>query len=112
MNPWTFTQLAAATAIFLAAATSAKSWAVSPDFTKTLLTLALYTFGNLLMMRLVRALGMSTAFSISAVVQLIAINLVAIFAFGERLGRIETVGVALGVVSVALITLGPALTAR
>jgi multidrug transporter EmrE-like cation transporter len=112
MNPWTLAQLAAATAIFLGAATSAKSWAVSPDLAKAVLTLILYTLGNLLMMRLVRALGMSTAFSVSAVVQLIAINLVAIFAFGERLGRVESLGVALGVVSVVLITLGPSLTSR
>ena len=58
------------------------------------------------MMRLVRSIGMATAFSLSAVIQLIAVNVAAIFAFGERLGWAESAGVALGVVSVALITLG------
>jgi multidrug transporter EmrE-like cation transporter len=62
------------------------------------------------MMRLVRSVGMSTAFSLLAVLQLIAINIIAIVAFGEKLGWAQGLGVALGVVAVALITLGPALT--
>jgi multidrug transporter EmrE-like cation transporter len=110
MSPLDLVQFATATAIFLIAAISAKYWALSPDLGKTLLTLALYTLGNLLMMRLVRSVGMSTAFSFSAVLQLIAINIVAIFAFGERLGWAQGLGVALGILSVALITLGPAAT--
>jgi drug/metabolite transporter (DMT)-like permease len=35
---------------------------------------------------------------------------VAIFAFGERLGWAQGIGVVLGVLSVTLITLGPSLT--
>jgi multidrug transporter EmrE-like cation transporter len=110
MSPFNLLQFAAAAAIFMIAAISAKSWALSPSLAKIVLTLALYTLGNVLMMRLVRSVGMSTAFSLSAVLQLIAINIVAILAFGERLGWMQGLGVALGVVSVALITLGPALT--
>src|SRR5579862_6452032 len=90
-------QLGMAAAIFLLAASSAKSWAVSPSLAKITLTLALYPAGNLLMLRLVRFVGMSTAFSLSAVIQLVAINLVAILVFGERLGWIESIGVALGI---------------
>ena len=97
--------------IFLLAATSAKSWALAPNLPKIALTLALYTLGNLIMLRLIRTLGMSTAFSISAVVQLLAVNIIAIAVFGERLGWIEGVGVALAIVAVMLITLGPALSA-
>jgi drug/metabolite transporter (DMT)-like permease len=41
------------------------------------------------------------------VIQLIAVNLVAIYAFGERPGWAQGAGVALGVLSVALIRLGP-----
>jgi glucose uptake protein GlcU len=96
--------------IFMLAASSAKNWALAPHVGKAVLTLALYTLGNILMMRLVRSIGMSTAFSISAVIQLIAINLVAIVAFGEKLGWAQGAGVALGVVSVALITFGPSLS--
>jgi glucose uptake protein GlcU len=109
MSPSALAQLAVATTIFSVGAISAKSWAVSPSIVKIVLTLALYTLGNLIMMRLVRTVGMSTAFSVSAVAQLVAINLVAIVGFGERLGWIQGAGVAMGVLSIALITLGPSL---
>jgi len=103
-------QLAASTAIYLLAAASAKSWALAPSLPKIVLTLALYTLGNLVMLRLVRAFGMSMAFSLTTVIQLVAVNAIAIVVFQERLGRIEAVGVALAIVAVALILLGPALS--
>jgi multidrug transporter EmrE-like cation transporter len=102
-------QLAAATAIYVLAAASAKSWALAPSLPKIVATLALYTLGNLIMLRLVRLFGMSAAFSMTAVIQLVAINAIAILVFGEKLGPIEGVGVALAIVSVTLIMLGPAL---
>ena len=102
-------QLAASTAIYVLAAGSAKSWALAPSLAKIALTLALYSVGNLIMLRLVRTFGMSAAFSLTAVIQLVAINAVAILVFGEKLGRIEGIGVALAIVSVTLIMLGPAL---
>ncbi len=102
-------QLAASTAIYVLAAGSAKSWALAPSLLKILVTLALYTLGNLIMLRLVRFFGMSTAFSLTAVIQLVAINAIAILVFGERLGAVEGIGVALAIVSVALIMLGPML---
>jgi hypothetical protein len=40
-------QFAAATAIFMIAAVSAKSWALSPNLAKIIITLALYTLGNI-----------------------------------------------------------------
>ncbi len=106
----TLLQLAASTAIYVLAAGSAKSWALAPSLAKIALTLALYTLGNLIMLRLVRAFGMSAAFSLTAVLQLVAINAVAILVFGEKLGRIEGIGFGLAIVSVALILLGPALS--
>jgi len=112
MSASTLLQLAASTLVFLLAGSSAKSWAIAPSLAKMALTLALYTLGNLIMLRLIRTIGMSTAFSLSAVIQLVSINLVAIWIFGERLGRIESVGVGLAVLSVALITLGPFLAGR
>ena len=102
-------QLGIACAIFIAAASSAKAWALSPSVWKVVQTLALYTAGNLLMLRLVRQVGMATAFSVSAVLQLIAVNLVAIVIYGERVGAVEGVGLAFAVVAVALITLAPRL---
>jgi drug/metabolite transporter (DMT)-like permease len=112
MSLSTLLQLAASTLVFLLAASSAKSWAIAPSLAKIALTLALYTLGNLIMLRLIRLIGMSTAFSLSAVIQLVTVNLLAIAVFGERLGRIEGAGVALAILSVALITLGPMLSGQ
>ena len=109
MNISALLQLAASTAIYVLAAGSAKSWALAPSAAKIVVTLALYTLGNLIMLRLVRIFGMSAAFSLTAVVQLVAINAIAILFFGEKLGPIEGIGVGLAIVSVALILIGPAL---
>jgi multidrug transporter EmrE-like cation transporter len=110
MNLSALLQLAASTALYVVAAACAKSWALAPSAPKIVLTLTLYTIGNLIMLRLVRTFGMSAAFSLTAVLQLVAINALAILAYGEKLGRLEAIGVALAIVSVILITLGPVLS--
>ncbi len=107
-----FVQLAVSTAIFLLAATVAKSWALSPGLGKLALTLALYSAGNLVMLRLVREFGMASAFSLSAVIQLVAVNVIALIWFGERLSGIQSAGIVLAIVAVGLITLGPLLSPR
>jgi multidrug transporter EmrE-like cation transporter len=100
-------QLGISTVIFLLAATMAKSWALSPSLTKLLITLALYTLGNLIMFRLVREFGMASAFSLSAVIQLVAVNVIALAWFGERLSLMQSSGVLLAILAVGLITFGP-----
>jgi len=105
-------QLGFATVIFLLAATVAKHWALAPSLGKIVLARALYSLGNLIMLRLVRDFGMATAFSLSAVIQLVAVNLIALAYFGERLGMIQGAGVVLAVAAVAMITLGPAAGGR
>lgn len=105
-------QLAASTIIFLLAASGAKSWALSPSMGKLVLTLGLYTLGNLIMLRLVRELGMSVAFSLSAVIQLIAVNVIALAYFGERLNVYQGAGIVLAVAAVAVISFGPYLSGR
>lgn len=100
-------QLAASTIIFLLAATAAKAWALQPGIGKLLLTLALYSGGNLIMLRLVREFGMASAFSLSAVIQLVAVNVIALAWFGERLSAVQSGGVVLAIIAVCLITLGP-----
>ena len=105
-------QLGFATVIFLLAATVAKQWALVPGLGKIVLALALYSLGNLIMLRLVRDFGMATAFSLSAVIQLVAVNLIALAYFGERLGMVQGAGVVLAVAAVAMITLGPAADGR
>ena len=102
-----FIQLCGATVVFLAAATMAKQWALAPGMGKLVVTLLLYSLGNLIMLRLVREFGMASAFSLSAVLQLVAVNVIAIAWFGERLGLVQTTGILLAVIAVALITLGP-----
>src|SRR5689334_5024780 len=112
MNLWGMIWLGIATVIFLLAATVAKHWAVAPHVGKVVLALALYSAGNLIMLRLVRDFGMATAFSLSAVIQLVAVNLIALIYFGERLGLVQGAGVVLAVIAVAMITLGPAASGR
>jgi drug/metabolite transporter (DMT)-like permease len=112
MSIWGALQLAFATVIFLLAATLAKQWALAPSLGKIVLALALYSLGNLIMLRLVRDFGMATAFSLSAVIQLVAVNLIALAYFGERLSLIQGAGIALAVAAVAMITLGPAAGGR
>jgi hypothetical protein len=70
---------------------------LAPSAPKIVLTLTLYTIGNLIMLRLVRTFGMSAAFSLTAVLQLVAINGLAILTDGEKLGRVEAIGVALAI---------------
>jgi multidrug transporter EmrE-like cation transporter len=107
MNFSAFLQLCVATSLFIGAASSAKVWSLSPSFGRVIFTMMLYVAGNLLMMHLLRQIGMATAFSITAVLQLIAINLVAIFVFGERVGFTEGTGIVLAIAGVALITFAP-----
>ncbi len=103
-----FLQLAASTVIFLLAATVAKSWALAPGLGKLVLTLLLYSAGNLIMLRLVKDFGMASAFSLSAVIQLVAVNVIALAWFGEQLTMLQSAGILLAIVAVGLITLGPA----
>lgn len=101
-------QLGISTLIFLLAATAAKAWALSPGMGKLLLTLLLYSAGNLIMLRLVREFGMASAFSLSAVIQLVAVNVIALSWFGERLSVMQGSGIVLAIIAVCLITFGPA----
>ncbi len=108
MSWFGFLQLVISTMIFLLAATVAKHWALAPGIGKLLLTLALYSAGNLIMLRLVREFGMASAFSLSAVIQLVAVNVIALAWFGERLTAVQSTGVVLAIVAVGMITMGPA----
>ena len=58
------------------------------------------------MLRLVREFGMASAFSLSAVIQLVAVNVIALAFFGERLNALQSGGIVLAIVAVGLITLG------
>jgi multidrug transporter EmrE-like cation transporter len=107
MTASAFLQLCFATAIFLGAASSAKAWSISPSFGGVIITMVLYVIGNLLIMHLLRQVGMATAFSISSVLQLVAVNLIAIFVYGETLGLAQGAGIVMAIAGVALIIIGP-----
>ncbi|MBL0933439.1 MAG: hypothetical protein IBJ07_01695 [Rhizobiaceae bacterium] len=99
--------LIASTLTFVAAASAAKAWAVSENSVSWLFTtLVLYTLGNLIMLRLIREVGMGVALSLSAVIQLVAINIVAFALYDERVSGVQSVGLVLAVMAVALITFG------
>ncbi|MBW4656839.1 MAG: hypothetical protein KME20_27895 [Kaiparowitsia implicata GSE-PSE-MK54-09C] len=100
------------TAIFVAAASAAKVYTAHPGWEWLAATLALYTIGNLIMLRLISILGMGVALSLSAVVQLVAVNLVAVLLFGERLTWTQAAGVATAVISVSIFVIGPYLDSR
>ncbi|MEX0955253.1 MAG: hypothetical protein WDZ83_08595 [Rhizobiaceae bacterium] len=105
-------QLGASTIVFLLAATAAKSWTLAPSVPRLLLVLGLYSVGNLIMLRLIRDFGMGVALSLSAVIQLAAVNVVAFAWFGERVNLLQGAGIVVAIAAVALITMGPYFTGR
>jgi multidrug transporter EmrE-like cation transporter len=107
-----FLQLGISTVVFLLAASAAKAWTLTPNLWRLALVLALYSLGNLIMLRLIREFGMGVALSLSGVIQLLAVNLIAFSVFGEKVSAIQGLGLMLAVAAVALITIGPYLTAR
>lgn len=99
--------LAAAVAAFLGGAAALRHYAGSDWLPMLLLGLAFYTAGNLMMVPLMRLSGMAVAISVAAVLQLVLVNLAAVFVFGERPGVFQSSGILLGIVSVALILWAP-----
>ena len=95
--------LAGAMAAFVAANTVLRSYAASQQMLVLLGALCLFTLGNLMMVRLMRESGLAVAISISSIVQLVLIGLIAWTVFGERPTPLQIAGMMLGVVAVALI---------
>lgn len=102
MNPAFLLWLGAAMATFLGAATVSRAYVDNGKLWVLVASLALYCIGNLMMVKLMREGGLGLAISASSVAQLLLINIIAFFLFGERLTTQQSVGVALGVVSIAL----------
>jgi small multidrug resistance pump len=95
--------LAGAMAAFVAGNTVLRSYAASQQMLVLLGALCLFTLGNLMMVRLMRESGLAVAISISSIVQLVVIGLIAWTVFGERPTPLQIAGMMLGVVAVALI---------
>ncbi|APH70888.1 hypothetical protein [Aquibium oceanicum] len=112
MTTWGFLQLCLSTAVFILAASAAKAWTLAPGAGKLALTLALYTIGNLIMLRLIREFGMGLALSLSAVIQIVAVNVVAFAYFGEKVNLLQGAGILLAIFAVGLVSLGPYFSGR
>ena len=95
--------LGGATLAFLVAAALLRSYVDSSRVALVVVALVLYTAGNLMMVRLMRDGGMAVAISVSAVLQLVLANAVAMGVFGERPGPTQAAGILLGIVAVTLI---------
>jgi len=98
-----FLWLGAATAVFVAANAVLKTYAVKGGVPVLLGALLLFCMGNWLMVQVMRLNGLGLAIALSAIFQLVAITVMAIFVFGERPTGLQLAGMALGVVAVALI---------
>jgi drug/metabolite transporter (DMT)-like permease len=100
-----YAMLAAASGVFLLAASLSRIYAGGGRTPVVVAAMALYVVGNLLMIHVMRAFGLGIAISASTVVQLILVNVVAFVFFGERPAPLQLAGMALGLVSMTLILL-------
>lgn len=95
--------LAGVMVIFMAAASSLRVYVDRPSVWLLALAITLYTAGNLMMVRVMRESGLAVAMSLSAVLQLVLINLIGLLIFGERPSTMQVGGIALGIVAVTMI---------
>ena len=95
--------LAGAMGVFVLANSVLRTYAASAYWPTLLGALALFSLGNIMMVRLMRESGLALAISISSVAQLVLISAVAVFWFGERPTPRQLAGMALGIAAVILI---------
>jgi small multidrug resistance pump len=103
MGAMTFLWLGAATAVFVAANAVLNTYAVKGGLPVLIGALALFCLGNFLMVQVMKANGLGLAIALSAIFQLVAISVMAIFVFGERPTGLQLAGMALGCVAVVMI---------
>ncbi len=103
MNATSGAALAAAVAIFLIAASTSRLYVADGRLLVLALAMALYVVGNLLMVVAMRGMGLGIAISAATIGQLVLINVIAFAVFHERPAPMQLIGIALGVVSLALI---------
>jgi glucose uptake protein len=91
-----------ASAIFIAAASATRAYISTDNWLWVALSLFLYAAGNLVMIRIMREGGLGLAISISAIAQLILVNVIAMAVFQERMTNVQLGGVALGILAMVL----------
>ena len=103
MSAVTFLWLGLATAVFVGANAILKVYAVKGGLPVLVGALALFCLGNFLMVQVMKANGLGLAIALSAIFQLVAISVMAIFVFGERPTGLQLAGMAVGCMAVAMI---------
>ena len=103
MSAVTFLWLGLATAVFVGANAVLKVYAVKGGLPVLVGALALFCLGNVLMVQVMKANGLGLAIALSAIFQLVAISVMAIFVFGERPTGLQLAGMAVGCMAVAMI---------
>lgn len=103
MTAVSFLWLSGATCVFVAANAVLKTYAVRGGVPVLVGALLLFCVGNWLMVQVMRSNGLGLAIALSAIFQLVAITVMAIFVFGERPTGLQLAGMALGCVAVAMI---------
>ena len=103
MNGVVLGYLVASTGVFMVANALLKTYAAKGGPEMLVAALAAFCLGNWLMVRVMRENGLGLGLALSLVFQLVAITLIAYLFFGERPSMLQLAGVALGVVSIAMI---------
>ena len=103
MSGVTLLWLGLATAVFVGANAVLKIYAVKGGLPVLIGALALFCVGNFLMVQVMKANGLGLAIALSAIFQLVAISVMAIFVFGERPSGLQLAGMAVGCMAVAMI---------
>jgi len=91
-----------ATAVFISAATASRAYIGTTNILYLIFSMSLYVGGNLMMLKLMREGGLGIAISLSAITQLLLINVIAFLFFGERLSGTQLAGVGLGILAMGL----------
>ena len=100
----TFLWLTASTVVFMAANSVLKLHVNSGGLGLLAGALVLFCVGNTLMVQVMRGEGLGVAIAMSVIFQMVAISILAVVAFGERLSPMQWAGIGLGVIAVALIS--------
>lgn len=91
-----------ATAVFISAAPASRAYIGTTNILYLIFSMSLYVGGNLMMLKLMREGGLGIAISLSAITQLLLINVIAFLFFGERLSGTQLAGVGLGILAMGL----------
>ena len=103
MNAGSILWLGGAMLAFVAANSVLRTYATNSYWPILAGALGLFLIGNLMMIRLMRESGLAVIVSISSILQLVLIGVVAFAIFGERPTGLQLAGMVLGILAVTMI---------